>query len=566
MTDSLQKSHIASLVDLLGRPESWAHRPPAVEHLQTHSAHLFMAPPWVFKLKKPLNLGFLDFRTPDLRREACMQEVELNRRLCSDIYLGVLPVYLRDGMWQLGTPLLTPEGGTSCKGRESARPPQLNTDRFLPEEIEEPADYLVWMKLLPEEGFLLRKVKNGETIEEILENTARKLIGFYRKSRPAPEILEMGKPDKVARNIRENFDQTKRFIGKTIDRLTWNTVSRYSYAFLEKHENLFLRRMEEERIVDGHGDLHLEHIHTDGNRICIYDCIEFNTRFRYLDVASDLAFLAMDLDFHRRERESMEFLNTMADGLQDPDLLQLSDFYKCYRAYVRGKVRSIQSADPSVPPDEAVSSAQIAARYFRLSLRYALFGSGPFALLFMGPVGGGKSTLSRNVSEATGVALHSSDITRKDLAGIPHDQRLPDSQRAELYTAEMNRRTYGTLQVKVWNSAERGEPLLIDATFSRREMREEWIRMLDDRQIPWLLVEVSAPKDLRRKRLEERDRMEAVVSDARVSEMAYLDRRYEPPEEVAPDRLIRIDTTPAPQETLGALLEQVAGIHLQRDS
>jgi uncharacterized protein len=268
------------LIDFLKKPGSYPHKPEQVEHLQTHISHVFIAPPYVFKLKKPLDLGFLDFSTVEKRKYFCEQEVKLNRRLCNEIYVGVVCLAGSEGSFEL-----------------------------IPatEKPENPVDYLVKMKQLQNDHFLIRKVKEGNLKREHLERVAYRLADFYSEQNTDPDILKYGEPSVIRYNTDENFNQTREFIGETIDDKAFQAIRYFTNTFLERGDDLFQKRINEKRIIDGHGDLHLEHINLSENGICIYDCIEFNERFRYQDVAADLAFLAMDLDFHHLQMESLYF-------------------------------------------------------------------------------------------------------------------------------------------------------------------------------------------------------------------------------------------------------------------
>ena len=217
-----------------------------------------------------------------------------------------------------------------------------------------------------------------------LNRIATALKQFYQAQHPTAEVEAWGRIDRLRISTDENFRQTRPFLGRTISRAAFQTIHSYTNRFYTQHRRLFASRIKEQRIRDCHGDLHLEHIHLTPRALHIYDCIEFNDRFRYVDVANDAAFLAMDLDYEGRADLSRYFSTQMASALNDPDLLKLMNFYKCYRAFVRGKVESLHSVAQAAPEAERQAGAERARRYFRLALNYAVAGSQPLLLVVMG--------------------------------------------------------------------------------------------------------------------------------------------------------------------------------------
>jgi uncharacterized protein len=505
-----------SIIEFMMRPDSYPHRPEKIEHIQTHISHVFIASPFVYKLKKPLDLGFLDFSSLEKRKYYCHQELELNRRLCNDVYLDVIKLVESEGSYRITT------------GEQT---------------IGETVEYAVKMKQLKRENFLIGIVKDGKLKKEHLDRVAGILHRFYSSQSPGTEILNYGDPEKIQYNTDENFDQTSRFIGKTISHLTFHTIHKYTNHFLDKYDTLFRKRVEEHRIVDGHGDLHLEHINLADNSICIYDCIEFNERFRYQDIAADLAFLAMDLDFYQQQTHSSYFINLMSKLLQDPELLVLADFYKCYRAYVRGKVKSFESDEEEVSNTEQRKAAEKAERYFRLSLYYALFGSKLVIYLFMGRVASGKSTLAQRLAIDTGISGFSTDILRKEIAGIPLTKRLPDRDRSSLYSETMSDKTYQKLCARGIEEIQNGRSVLLDGTFSSRKKRIELVECFKKNNIDYVFVESIAGEQIRKERLHDRNKDQSVISDARLDDMEMLDERFENPDELDPKHYLKISTS-----------------------
>ena len=521
-----ESNHLNRLLRFLEQPFSYPHQPDKVEHVQTHISHVFLVSPFVYKFKKPVDFGFLDYSTLAKRKKFCHREVELNRRLSDDIYLGVVSVIEEDDTFHI-------------------------VDEVV--ESESVVEYAVKMKQLPEEYFLHSYLENGSLTTTHLDRVANKLADFYNSQQLDEQILQYGEVDSIKVNTDENFEQTKVFVGETIDENTYRAIRYFTNKYFERRKELFERRMTQQHIVDGHGDLHLEHIHITPDKVQIYDCIEFNNRFRYGDLAADLAFLAMDLDFNNCWQEERYFIDQMADKLNDSDLPEITDFYKCYRAYVKGKVKSLQSGEEEVPEADREKAAQTASRYFDLSLRYALLGSKPIVLIFMGGVGTGKTTLAKHVEQKFTIDRFSSDRIRKSMAGIPLQQRTPAEQRRQLYTKSMSERTYQKLLEKMEACIQEGKSVILDATFSNRAAREKLIGEFEELGIRFLFVEVQAPEQVIKSRLKQRNDQDDVVSDARIEDFEILNNRYDPPTEIADAHLITVQSDQPVEQTIRTL-------------
>ena len=321
------------------RPDSYPHPASDVQLVQTHVSYVLLAGDFVYKFKKPVNFGFLDFSDADKRRYYCGQELLLNRRLCPDIYLGLVEVTEADGGFALN-------GG----GR--------------------PVECGVHMRRMPEERMMVNLIRRGGLLADHVDALVAVLADFYRRADSGEAIRPFGAAEAVAVNVLENFEQTRAFIGQgALAQDQFERIAAAARGFLERRD-LFQQRMDEGRIRDCHGDLYSANICLD-DRVYIYDCIEFNERFRYSDVASDVAFLAMDLDFHGLEDLSRRFIDRFVTSTNDPRLLTMLDFYKGYRAYVRGKIGLFTAADPAVGAEARAACLQDAARYFALAERYA---------------------------------------------------------------------------------------------------------------------------------------------------------------------------------------------------
>ena len=331
-------TQLPEMVQALLEVKAYPDTPQGVEMVQTQMSFVFLADDYVYKVKKPVNLGFLDYTTLDKRHFYCQREVELNQRLCREVYLGVVPI-------------TQDKGDILIDGRGKV------------------IEYAVKMRRLPQEAMMDVLLVNNQVSPEMVISVAQKLAEFHQKAETSATISAFGNLDTITKNTEENFSQTEKYIGNTITRDRYQHIKNYTDSFIEGYIPLFNKRVADGRIKDCHGDLHAAHI-CFHNGIDIYDCIEFNDRFRYCDVASEVAFLAMDLDHYQRTELSRSFITAYISKSQDNELSQLLNFYKCYRAYVRGKVESFKLDDPHIPDEEKAVILAVAKRYFELAESY----------------------------------------------------------------------------------------------------------------------------------------------------------------------------------------------------
>lgn len=327
------------LIASLLRPDAYPHAANDLRLRETHISLVVLAGPYAYKTKKPVSLGFLDFSTVQKRAHACAEEVRLNRRLCPDVYLGVVDIVERRGQFYVGGP-----------GR--------------------PVEPAVWMRRLPEEGMLPNLLAAGAADASLVRRIAHHLVRFHATAATGSGVDEYGRLDVLRANWDENFAQTAPFVGRTLSRTAWATITAYVQRFLTEKAALLESRVVTGHIRDGHGDLHAASICVEGDRLHLFDCIEFSPRYRCSDVAAEVAFLAMDLDHYGRPDLAAAFVEAYVRESGDRDLLGLVDFYKCYRAYVRGKVLSIRLNEVGLSPAQQMETAEQARSYFRLALAY----------------------------------------------------------------------------------------------------------------------------------------------------------------------------------------------------
>ncbi|RJR41414.1 MAG: hypothetical protein C4576_17960 [Desulfobacteraceae bacterium] len=334
-----KEKRVVSMIEKLLDPASLPDPTTTVTLVQTHISSVLVADRFVYKIKKPVNFGFLDFSTLEKRRYYCQQEVRLNQRLSREIYLGVLPVLQEGDRFRIG------------EGRGAT------------------VEYAVKMKRISEQVLMKTMFREGRLKNEHLDAIALLLARFHADAERSPEIDSFGEPEKFKINTDENFQQTERYTGKTVKQQDYLALRAWTDGFFLKNEALFRERIQKGKVRDCHGDLHMEHICLT-DPVSVIDCIEFNERFRYSDTLSDIAFLLMDLEYHGGRDQAARLWEAYQAESGERNVEELLVFYKVYRAYVRGKVNSFQLDDERLPVVEKERIARQAAAYFDLARSY----------------------------------------------------------------------------------------------------------------------------------------------------------------------------------------------------
>ncbi len=515
------------LARALLRPNAYPERVEQVRMAETHVSWLFFTDRHVYKVKKPVDYGFLDFTTLEKRRHFCEREVELNSRLSPDVYLGVVSI-------------------------------TRNGDRLSIEGKGEVVEYAVKMRRLPEGRAMNELLKRGLVSAGDVRALAARIADFHARAASGPEITRLGDLAVVRENVEQNIEQTAPYVGVCLSEAQFDDLVEYSRAFMDARAETFNRRASEGRIRDGHGDLHAANVFLD-NGIHIIDCIEFNDRFRCGDVAEDIAFLAMDLDFYGRTDLSSEFVVAYVEASGDPGLLELLDFFKVYRAWVRGKVTAFRLNDSSLPEGERGRIQDAAKSYFDLAHSYAKQAiPRPLLILMTGLMGSGKTYLSERLAARWQMAHISSDVTRKALAGIGSTERRYEDFGKGIYSPAFTRRTYDAMLEQARERLRGGESVILDASFSKRDERQQALDMAKDVGAAALVVECAAPDDEIARRLTRRvEGREPTASDGRL-ELYYQQKAvWEPTDDVPERACIRLDTSSPPQDTLRTLLYEI---------
>ena len=507
-----------SLLDDLRRPEAYPEpRPSAVTLVTTHISWVFLTDREVWKLKRPVDYGFVDYTTVERRRQCCEDEVRLNRRLAPDVYLGVVPVRLGpEGHW------LGPDG--------------------------EIVDYAVRMRRLPDDRSMEALLRRGALTPEHLQRLAARLARFFTTATPAPEA---GTIEAIRGPVTENFAEVEPFVGRFVSREVFDAVRDWQVGTLAREAARFEERIRQGRIRDGHGDLRLEHVYFEGRDPIAIDCVEFSSRLRNGDAAGDVAFLAMELAARSRTDLGECFLAEFARESDDHDLYGLIDFYASYRAWVRGKVAALLAADPSTVPEKAERKANEARALFGLARAYAgeRPADGP-VIAVGGVIGSGKTTLAEGLGRTVGVPVISSDRVRKSLAGVAPTERAP----AEAYSAAFSARTFDEVFRQATTVLRSGRVVILDATFRARAHRLRARDLARRHGRRFVFVEAVADEATLRARLRARAEGPS-ISDAGESLLERVQAEFEPVTELDRGEHVRASTAGPPAASVRAVLD-----------
>jgi len=491
------------LLAALQKPTAYGFDAGSVGVVQTHASMLFFAGGRVYKVKKPVDFGFLDFTELEQRRHFCEEEVRLNQPLAGSVYRGVVPI------------VRTPSGEVRVGGEGPA------------------IEWAVEMNELPAGDMLETRLEEGRIDNSQLDELAALLVRFHQRAATGPGIDDFATLECVSENVMQNFEQ----LVLLADRDT--LLSQMQLAYLKQraetffHDNapLFERRIQEARAREGHGDLHASNICLTDEGIRIYDRIEFSMRFRCGDVAADLAFLAMDLDMRGLPAFSRYLVRRYANLARDPELVALMSFYKSYRAVVRGKVAALTASGESVSPELRSEEQRKAMRYVHLAVGYEL---PPSMILMCGLPASGKSWLARALKRPLRAVLHRSDVRRR---------MLPASAQEAPYSEESVKLTYDSLLRRASYALRRGRTAIVDASFQSQTERARFFDVAARLGCPFYVVHATAPESEITRRMRARAEDPDEPSDAGLDVYHWMQERFEPPVELSEQHVIEVDST-----------------------
>jgi uncharacterized protein len=480
---------LPELIQQMLKPEFYPHPViTPIQLMQTHASTVLLTGEFAYKLKKPVKFSFLDYSTLEKRQHFCQEELRLNQRGAKELYLEVVSIAKQNNKYQLGG-----EG--------------------------EIVDYAVKMLQFPQETLLSNMFESGTITAAEIEDMGRVVAEFHTRAQTNRYISSFGSIARIKESIDDNYVQTEKYIGRAQTQQQFIETKAYTDRFLNEHPDLFCERILSGCIRECHGDLHLRNICRWHNTTLLFDCIEFNEPFRFVDTMYDVAFAVMDLEARGGKDLANRFLNTYAEQTGDWSGLQVLPMYLSRQAYVRAKVTSFLLDDPGISIAERATALKTAGDYYHQSWEYTRPRQGQLIML-SGLSGSGKSTFGKQLAQSMGGVQIRSDAVRKHLAGIPLSSKGDES----LYTPDMTARTYKCVLELGSKLVMEGFTVILDAKYDRELLRASVIDLAQDRGMPLQIIHCIAPEHVLRDRLAHRT---GDIADATVDLLASQQAAWE---------------------------------------
>jgi uncharacterized protein len=481
MTDIIDMS-LPPIVQAMMAPSFYPHSVTgAIELIQTHISYVFLTGEYVYKIKKPVNFGFLDFSTVAQRQHFCHEELRLNQRAAAELYLEVLPIV------QAGEEFTLNGTGTAV-------------------------EYTVKMQQFPQSALLSEMFDRGELTEQHMLDLAQEVAKFHGTAAINEHIRSYGTVEKVRQAFDENYEQTVGNIGGPQTQQQFDETKAYTDRLFVEQAAVITARIGADKIRECHGDAHLRNIALWQGRLWLFDCIEFNEPFRFVDTMYDVGFICMDLDARQRPDFSNAFLNRYLEQTGDYEGLQVLPLYLSRQAYVRAKVTAFLLLDPTVPDAAKQEAKTTSAAYYRLAWEYTQAKTGKL-IMMSGLSGSGKSTIAATIARSHNAIHLRSDAIRKHLAGIPVMEKGGDA----IYTPEMTRKTYDRLLELSLLLAKQGYTVILDAKYDRQALREPVIAQAQAAGLTLQVLHCDAPIAILQERVARRT---GDIADATVTVLA----------------------------------------------
>ncbi|GAB4232813.1 MAG: bifunctional aminoglycoside phosphotransferase/ATP-binding protein [Stanieria sp.] len=506
----MNQINIAALIEQMQQPQFYPHavRQP-IELVQTHVSYVLLTGDYAYKLKKAVNFGFLDYSTLAKRKHFLQEEISMNRVVAPELYLEVVPITQAGDKFSLG-------------------------------EEGEAVEYALKMRQFPQENLFINLFEAGKLSIEQMEELGKIVAQFHAQAATNDYISSFGIVAKVREAFDENYQQTEQYVGRVQTQQQLVETQAFTDSFFAEREDLFEARIANHKIKECHGDLHLKNICLWQDKIQLFDRIEFNEPFRFVDVMYDVAFAVMDLDARGRKDFGNAFLNTYLEQTGDWEGVQLLPLYLSRQAYVRAKVTSFLLDDPAISEKVKQEASQTAADYYQQAWEYTQPTQGKL-ILMSGLSGSGKSTVAKAIARKTGAIQIRSDAVRKHLAGIALDAKGSD----EIYSSEMSQRTYDRLLELGILLAKAGFTIILDAKYDLISLRETVIAAAKANQIPVQIIHCTAPLEVLRDRLSSRS---GDISDATADLLASQQATAEDFTEAEQVYVTTVDTSKADWE------------------
>ena len=524
--DSSQHEEQASLFNILALLEPTVY-PYAVKHcelIETHISWVILTGDYAYKIKKPVDLGFLDFSTLEKRHYYCLEELRLNRRLAADIYLDVVAI--------TGT----------------LEQPTVNERQSKQTTVIE---YAVKMRQFPQQAQLDRMLLAGKLLPQHIDVFAQRIAKFHQQIDTATSTTQYGDIKQVCQPVQENIEQIRRYINNEKCQSMLADLEQWSNSEYKKLELVFKQRKQAGFIRECHGDMHLRNLAWIDNEAVLFDCIEFNPELRWIDVISDIAFLVMDLQDRQQPQLAQRFLNQYLEATGDYAGVAVLPYYLFYRALVRAKVDAIRAAQSDISSDEKVEAEKDMAGYLDLAYRYTQKIK-PKLIITRGLSGSGKTSISGMLLEQFPAIRIRSDVERKRLFGLKAEQSAKTTSGEGIYAADATERTYNKLAELASNIIDAGFNVIVDATFIKPEQRTPFRLLAKAKKVSFLILEFTASAETLRQRIINRH---GDASDADIQVLEYQLQHWHSLFIDEKDNLIEVNTEQEPD--MGKLIDDI---------
>jgi aminoglycoside phosphotransferase family enzyme/predicted kinase len=480
------------LLQALTDASLYAHPTGEITLLQTHISSVVLTGPYAYKIKKPVNLGFVDFSTLARRHFFCQEELRLNRRLAPQLYLEIVALY--------GTP-------ERPRFRDAGAPP---------------IEYAVKMAQFAQDTLLSHCIEAGQLQAAHIDHLAQEVSAFHARIAVAAPGSRFGTPEMLYQPVQENFQHLLGAVADPVRQAHVRELEAWCQRTFAAHRAAFVARKQDGYVRECHGDMHLGNMILLDDQVVIFDCIEFNDNLRWIDVASEVAFVTMDLEDRGRPDLAHRFVNGYLEATGDYGLLVPLPFYLTYRAMVRAKVARIRLAQGDLSPQEAEHTRQAFRSYLDLAARYTR-PSRPRLLITHGLSGSGKTFATQALVDATGAIRLRSDVERKRLAGLAPLERSSSRSALDLYAPDVTQRTYAHLARQAARVIQAGYTAIVDATFLKRAQRDAFRRLADGLGVPCTILVFRAQAETLRRRVARRS---AQARDASEADLAVLHGQF----------------------------------------
>lgn len=517
-----------SLIEKLKNPELYPHPVREFHLYETHSSMVLTTGDYVYKIKKAVDFGFLDYSTVEKRKFHCEREIAFNKKLAEDIYLEVVPIY-----GDSEHPSFEPQG--------------------------EPFEYAVKMRQFPQHAILGQLLQDKKLTPTMIEQLAVTINQFHEQAEIANNNTEYGNPEHIHRFAMDNFNETLPLLSDEQEIVQLKTLANLTQLCYDGIRDKLRQRKEQGWVRRCHGDMHLNNIVMIADRPIIFDCIEFNEDFIWTDVMGDLGFIIMDLDEHNKPELARLLLNSYLEQTDDYSALTVLPYFCAYRAMVRAKVDQLRLTQPGL---SAADKRTIHKHYQQcLTLvKHYLEPRQPMLIIMNGLSGSGKSTVAQQIATRIGAVQIRSDVERKRLAGLSANADSQSGLYQDLYQPSVTDSVYQHLADLTQRIIAAGFSVVVDATFLRQELREIFIRLSSKLDVPLTIVQCKAPENVLRERVAQRKQDIDDASEARLEVLEYQLKHHDLLTQKESALTVRIDSThPINAEQLQAVINHQRG-------